>query len=355
MALIRFTTHRIHYTSDIAPFAQMEEPHYEEIVLDLHDISLLLNYERTSTEPRFRHTKLREVTTGEFLTVKFLSPHWAQVTRPKIGFVFYRAQPTKSLQDEPDLPSNMLPNTIPASLSHLSSKELETYYWQARNHDGCFTTIALFQHFIDLFPEFTRVRVRQVDKDKTLVYSTLASDRFIVEMNLHEPHTVSMSAVLPDNQTYITGEDSTMIHAVLGFSTPGATIDTILDLTSLQFGDVGRGTKGRGLFVLESVFQYAKRLEKFAKGSDFKNPKLSQRIRDTPNDDWLKVVAQRVKDRWENRNDVPWCGHCGAPPRDRDFKKCSKCKAAWYCDADHQSAAWTFHKHFCKEEVSDKN
>ena len=43
-----------------------EEPHFEEIVLELHDISLLLNYERASTEPRFRHTKLREVTTNEF-------------------------------------------------------------------------------------------------------------------------------------------------------------------------------------------------------------------------------------------------------------------------------------------------
>ena len=331
-----------------------EEPHFEEIVLELHDISLLLNYERASTEPRFRHTKLREVTTNDFSTVQFLTPHWAQVTRPKIGLVFDRAQQTESSQDEQDLPSNMLPNTIPANLSHLSSKELETYYWQARNHDGCFTTVTLFQHFMDLFPEFTRIRVRKVDKDKTLVYSTLASDRFIVEMDLYEPHTVSMSAVLPDNETYITGDDPTMSHAVLGFGPPGSTIDTILDLASLQFGDVGRGNKGRSLFVLESVFQYANRLEKFAKSSNFKKPKLSQRIQGTPNDDWLRAVAQRAKGRWEKRAAVPWCGHCGAPPpRDQDLKKCSKCKAAWYCDADHQSAAWTFHKHFCKE-VSDK-
>ncbi|KAF9475518.1 hypothetical protein BDN70DRAFT_248375 [Pholiota conissans] len=28
--------------------------------LDLHDIALLLNYERVSTEPRFRYTKLQE-------------------------------------------------------------------------------------------------------------------------------------------------------------------------------------------------------------------------------------------------------------------------------------------------------
>lgn len=332
----------------------MEEPHFEENVLDLHDISLLLNYERASTEPRFRHTKLREATTNKFSTIRFLSPEWARITRPKIGWVFDRVQQTldsSSQEDEPDLPSNMLPNIVSAELSHLSAKELELYYWQARNHDGCFTTVALFQHFIDLFPESTQIRIRNVDKDKTFVYNTLASNRLIVEMNLYEPYTVSLSTVLPDNQTYITGDDPTMIHAVLGFSLPNSsTIDTILDLASLQFGDVGRGNKGRSLFVLESFPQYANRLEKFAKSSNFKDSRLSQRIRGTPKDNWLRAVAQRTKERWEKRATVPWCGHCGAPPfRDRDLKKCSKCKAAWYCDADHQIAAWTFHKHFCKE------
>jgi len=328
----------------------MQEPsRYEETVLDLHDISLLLNYERTSTEPRFRHCRLREVTTTNFSTIQFLSPHWTQATRPKIGCVFDRTQPSGPLQDEPDLPTNMLPTPIPANISNIPSKELETYHWQVRNHDGCFVSVALFQHFIDLFQEFTRVRIRTLDKGKTRVYSTLASDRFIVEMDLHEPNTVSTSVVLPDNQTYVTGNDATMIHAVLGFGPPGSSIDTILDLASLQFGDVGRGDKGRSLFVLEPVFQYANRLEKFAKSSNFKDPKLSQRIRPTPHDDWLKVVAQRAKDRWDNRTAVPWCGHCGAPPRGQNLKKCSKCKAAWYCDAEHQRAAWLFHKHFCVE------
>ena len=348
----------LHMDSDSDIDSVGEEPHdLEEIELELHDISLLLNYERASTEPRFRHTKLREATTNKFSTIRFLSPQWTQVTRPKIGLVFDRAQQKKSSKDEPDLPSNMLPNIIRPNLSHLSVKELETYYWQVRNHDGCFTTVTLFQHFIDLFPESTQIRVRKVDNNKPIVYSMLASERLIVEMDLHEPHTVSMSVVLPDNVTYITGEDPTMIHAVLGFSPPGSaidTIDTILDLASLQFGDVGRGNKGRSLFVLESTSQYANRLEKYAKSSNFENPKLSLRIRGTPKDDWLRAVAQRAKERWEKRATVPWCGHCGAPPsRDQNLKKCSKCKAAWYCDADHQTAAWTFHKHFCKE-VSDE-
>ena len=180
-----------------------KEPHYEEVVLDLHDIFLLLNYERASIKRHLRHTKLREVTIGEFSIAKFLNPHWAQ-----------GAQPRESLQAEPDLPLNMLLNTIPTSLSHLSSNELETYHWQARNHNGCFTTVARYQHFINLFPEFSRVRVGKVDKDKTRVYSTFASDRFVVGMNLHEPHTVSMFVVPLDNwiirPTVSAGDDPTM-------------------------------------------------------------------------------------------------------------------------------------------------
>ncbi|KAF8972505.1 hypothetical protein BDZ97DRAFT_1692186 [Flammula alnicola] len=336
----------------------LPENKYEDKVLDLHDVALLLNYERGSTEPRFRYTKLREVaTTSDFKSIILPVPEWTEAAVPRIGFVFDRKQPsTQEERDEPDLPSNILPNPIPpdlrSNLAQLTPKELETYYWQARNHDGCFKAITLFQHFVDLFPEFTRVRVRTVEgKDKTRNYTTLADDRMIVEIRFFHPTSVSVSAVFPDNKTYITGSEPSSLHAVLGFAAPGSKLDTILDLASLQFGDVGRGSKGNSLFVLEPIFQYAARLDKFAQGNDLQEAKLSQRIRDstTPDNDWLKTVAQRAKDRWEKRATVPWCGHCGAPPKGQVLKTCAKCKSAWYCDPGHQLAAWPFHKHFCND------
>ncbi|KAF9475514.1 hypothetical protein BDN70DRAFT_935818 [Pholiota conissans] len=158
-----------------------------------------------------------------------------------------------------------------------------------------------------------------------------------------------MNMTLVDSSLYITGSDPVSLHAVLVFNL-GSSEGTILDLASLQFGNVGRGFEGKGLFSLEPVKQYKKRLEEFAQRNTFDNPKLSHRINShtTPNNEWLKKVAKRAKARWDNRDKVHWCGHCGAPPLGGDLISCPSCNNAWYCNEDHKSAAWPFHKHFCE-------
>lgn len=324
----------------------------EETILDLHDIALLLNYERGSTEPRFRHTKLREVADSatNFRTIRILTPDWDKAIVPKTGFVFDRAKKSiiKKLNDSPDLPTNMLPTPVPLQLQSLTPKQLETYYWQARNHDGCFRTVTLFQHFIDLFPPDARLRVRTVHNGSPMVYTTVADRRRIMEFDLFEPTSLSLSCVFPDNMTYISGSDQVMPHAVLGFGSGASYVDTILDLASLQFGDVGRGYKDQTLFVLELIDEYVARLNKFAKRNTFDNCKMSVRINDAPDSDWLLVVAKKTKERWDKRATEPWCGYCGAPAaKDQPLKRCTVCKEVYYCDADHQRSAWSFHKHFC--------
>jgi len=155
---------------------------------------------------------------------------------------------------------------------------------------------------------------------------------------------------MPDNQTYITGADPVMDHAVLAFPHANGVDEpeTILDLASLQFGDAGRGFKGKGIFVLEPSDQYIARLDNYAKRNDFKNAKLSVRINAAPDSDFLQEAAKRAKARWDQRDTENWCGHCGAPSRnDVPLKRCAKCRAAYFCDKDHQLASWPYHKHFC--------
>src|SRR5258707_1608822 len=119
-------------------------------VLDPHDVALLLNYERGTTEPRFRNTKLREVAAhgADFQTIVSGNiPQWVGATVPRTGFVFDTPTGlTREQKDEPDLPSNMLLQPVKPLLQHLTPKDLELYYWQARNHDACFKTIAIFQY-----------------------------------------------------------------------------------------------------------------------------------------------------------------------------------------------------------------
>ncbi|KZT31514.1 hypothetical protein SISSUDRAFT_1056460 [Sistotremastrum suecicum HHB10207 ss-3] len=323
------------------------------IILDLHDISLLLNYERGATEPRFRHAKLREVATAaDFKTFKTLNRSWTDARAPRTGLIFEKPSSDLSAEKmkEPDLPSNMLPQPIPSDLQTLTAKQLETLYWQARNHDGCFRSVTLFKHFIDLFPSSTRLRIRTMRDKIPCEYFSVASERIIMEFHLIEQSSLMLAAVFPDNKTYISGADTRIIHAVLGFAPEGGDfVETILDLASLQFGDVGRGFNGRGIFVLEDVDEYESRLDRFAQANTFEDAKRSKRITDAPDSEWLRQVALKVKARWDNRQSVAWCAHCGAPPaRGQGLKRCTQCKQAHYCDAEHQFAAWPFHKHFCK-------
>jgi hypothetical protein len=113
-----------------------------ESPLDLHQIATLLNYELTSTDPRLRHTKLREChfsPTGQ-LALDSVPTAFSQLTRggevPTRGFVF---KPAKEPKKTRDLPENMLTDRPRhPSVANLSEDELEAIYWEVRGHDGCY-------------------------------------------------------------------------------------------------------------------------------------------------------------------------------------------------------------------------
>ncbi|KAJ7474250.1 hypothetical protein FB451DRAFT_1088931 [Mycena latifolia] len=317
--------------------------------LDLYSIALLLNYERASTEPRFRHAKLCDIATASsgFATGTQdigVALNWTSRTGLKDGFIFERPHSiSDDARDELDLPSNMLVSPAPPKLASLTPKEIETVFWQARGHDGCFKSVALLQHFFDIYPPDVPLRVRTAAGAD---YLTSGSTRVILELELFRPKMMTLAHVL-NTGTYITGGEDTMLHAVVGFGDPESkdgNVDTVLDLASMQFGDAGRGLGGRSTFALESLDAFYDRIEAIALGADTENAKLSTRIGPCPDDPWLKQVAQRAKARWDEREKKAWCGHCGAPAKQ---KRCTLCHAEYYCDAVHQTAAWPFHKRFC--------
>ena len=330
-------------------------------VLDLHDIALLLNYERGVTEPRFRHSKLRELARpGETPKTVVLAKVWEDDTRPRTTFIFDRSPDHASkidLTSPPDLPHNMIPTDITAEnrLTSLTTKELETIFWQARAHDGCYNSVTLFQHFFDLYLPSTLVRIRHGPSDtKGKVpgdaYITTLNKRVILEMTLVKPRHTIMASVCPENNTYISGQSKILLHAVVGFAPPDVEdMTSVIDLSSMQFGDIGRGPggKGQGLFALDTMDEFYDRMEKVAHGKVDDETKLSQRIGPCNDDPWLKKVAEKVKERWEERASKKWCGHCGAPLP--DTKACSGCHNVWYCNQEHQKLAWSFHKHYCKK------
>ncbi|KAL8286497.1 hypothetical protein RQP46_004514 [Phenoliferia psychrophenolica] len=234
--------------------------------LDLHSIAVLFTYEVATTEPRFRHTKLAEVTVDKpFKTIRLLPHAW----------------------------------------DNLSA------------HNGCYRSISALQLFFDLFEPSQLLQIRAAtSRQKTLTVPI--SDRLILEFVLSGLKQRSVSLVVDGTvctQGVKDGKLDSIPHAVWGFGAAGSdTVTHILDLASMQFGDAGRGEGGE-LFRLNTVDVFYDGLEKISRSWKFKEASL--RIESSPKDPWLKEVAKRVKSRWEKRASEPWCDYCGKgqPPR----------------------------------------
>ncbi|PPQ68781.1 hypothetical protein CVT24_007724 [Panaeolus cyanescens] len=346
---------------------------YPDRVIDLHELGVLINYERASTDHRFRHIKLREVATiSDFTTIKCSAIEWTTSPNHRLGLVYDKrpAQPAGDNENpEPDLITNMVNDPIPPLLRHLTTRDLETFYWRTRHHDASQVTAVILQHFFDLFPPYTRVRIRTmapvipstrqlqpvsprdapINPPKHIYYSTLVSDRKVIEFQITNPKQRTVIAVLPGSKPFITGGYGPIKHTILGFGPPASPIETVYDLTSMQFGEEGKGNKRKGLFVLEPIQDYVGiRLPKMVESHTMSEAKLLDRVEFDVNDIHLIDVARRVKTRWQRRKEIPFCAYCGAPPEHgKDMAKCSACKLDHYCNEEHQRNAWPFHKLFC--------
>lgn len=110
--------------------------------LDLHSIATLLNYELASTDPRFRHAKLREChfSLNGQLALDSIPRAISHLTRkgeaPTRGYVFEQVEEPADLRD---VPSNMFSGALQhASVDNLTEDEVEDIYWEVRGHDGCY-------------------------------------------------------------------------------------------------------------------------------------------------------------------------------------------------------------------------
>lgn len=345
-------------------------------VLDLHDLALLLNYERYAREPRFRRSMLVDVVRGneDFVLYPetFRLSNWVDcgTKAERTGFMF-KIEDLPFDEDQPDLPtpSDMLPiNLVVPRIRTLGPRELETIFYQSRAHDSCFGTIDLLQFLFEQYDEPQPIRVRT---DSGTEFITDIECHRTATFTLHNLKGVTVSIVLRGNPTYqsessglkrtvlnysryTTGDAESMKHCAMVFFAsqdgllcrgPVPQGGVVLDLASMQFGEAGRGLRGRSLFVLEPMENYKARMLTVAGTAD--GPVIAGRLPEDAKTMWLKDVARRAKQRYDRREKEHWCGHCGAPAR----RFACMCQETWYCDATHQKAAWPFHKHYCSAKT----
>ncbi len=159
-----------------------------------------------------------------------------------------------------------------------------------------------------------------------------------------------MSVVPSGPLTTITGNQEGEPHAVLGFGASGSKfVSTFVDMTSRQYGDVGKGLYGES-YYFGPPDQYFTKLEKDI-CVELENRGTASYMNPSPDlaeEERLKACAERVWKRWQNREKEGWCAHCGKGGK---LLRCSGCKKSpvWYCCKEHQVGGWKLHKYTCEK------
>ncbi|KAH6614033.1 hypothetical protein C7974DRAFT_404345 [Boeremia exigua] len=329
--------------------------------MDLIDIATLLNYERVTREPHSRHTKLVHVLLPDDPMLEKLQKNTpSKLLKDNIPNerTWIILRDSKGDDEQPDLPSTMINKAMPP-LRPLSSQDLETVYYRIKHQDACYSSVCLLQCFFGLFPPDTPLRIRHEPMDgmgtftydTTISHRTGISDTFVLPKFSTAVSIENRSPQTNDN-FWLSGYQHTLNHAHMGFSPPGSEWTmSLLDLSSMQFGDVGRGPgrKGRMPFVCEHAFGWEHRWRDFAHSHQPGSRAFIETLLGPayPEDArHLQEAAQRAKDRWEKRATEKWCACCGAP---KPKFKCGGCGEVWFCDRQHQKNVWPLHKGYCNK------
>ena len=96
-------------------------------------------------------------------------------------------------------------------------------------------------------------------------------------MNYERGSTKPRFRHIPENMTSVTGGQSKMNRVVSGSArSMDGNVDTILDLVLRQFGGVGKGLGGKGLFAVNKVDRFYDRVAKIPRGVDTENARTSR-------------------------------------------------------------------------------
>jgi hypothetical protein len=333
--------------------------------LDLADIAVLLLYEWATLDPRFRHTKLVEIAYPGQKVQSYPGVPSGDDTISNRTWIILKKK--EGSQNDRCLSADM----VDKDTNHaLSNKQLDTIFYRTRTSSFCYPAVALLQHFFDQFSPDTKlcVRLGPVNKQPGKSYVTSISHRTILHTNLIHLTTQIYVAIVGTAPICAGNISDDMTHWVMLFRSAEndkVKHTSVLDLSSMQFGEIGRGpgVKGKMPFALDSRDEFNARHARLAMVSEvvgvskrlgFSNwpddAEAEERkygLAALPQSALLVDIARRVKERWENRDKEKWCGYCGAPgPKSR----CSGCREVWFCGKEHQTMAWSFHKGYCRKD-----
>ncbi|TVY58054.1 hypothetical protein LSUE1_G009562 [Lachnellula suecica] len=321
--------------------------------IPLRTLTVLLNYERLVSDPRFKDQELVVSSIADPSVISRGIDQNPGLFANELSTIKHRYINQFAVSD--DHPSS---DPLPTIFSihpdaerptkALSFADRELIYHLTHGHDGCFVAIGLYQLFLELCPPEQELSL-QITNETPIIVNP--QEREITEFSVQGPVLQSISIIPSGPLTLMGGFEDNSVHAVLSFPVRGGD-DFVVDMTRMQYGTAGRGTYGENYFF-GLWDDYNKSMAKICSGIN--NIRNSLQMNMTPEFDRARAqaCAQRVWERWQKREEEGWCEHCGKPGV--DSKLCGGCKEAKvrYCCREHQVAGWKLHKYTCEKKKSE--
>ncbi|XMA09495.1 hypothetical protein WAI453_002286 [Rhynchosporium graminicola] len=364
--------------------------------IPLRAITLLINYERMISDPRYKGLKLGGTSRGDpqmITGVMKIAPRiWdnepESVKRRTVHIFAPELENPKSdtvdTADTTDTTDSKTPpaacdihSSASAGVIALSPAERDLIFHETRAHDGCYNATGMYQDFFALCPPGQEISI-QVGNETPV--SIDVSRRVILEYTLHEPKHNILSLIehpstctSPESYTWTSsGASPSENHCVMAFfpsqhlvpssgyfkpsSKPSKKLENamIIDMTRLQYGDAGFGTYGENYF-LGSYGDYSESMKGICGELKLKSivGRTAGRLNDPDNQARVKTCARRAWERWMEREKEGWCEYCGRGGK--ELMMCGACKGrkVWYCCEEHAKKGWKLHKLTC-ESVGEK-
>ncbi|KUJ08777.1 uncharacterized protein LY89DRAFT_724788 [Mollisia scopiformis] len=298
--------------------------------IPLRALTTLLNYERCISDPKFRGAKLLNSTFADPKLIDTRDPdRYVKLPGSKLAsvkqvhFHVFRRE-SDGVSGTPSTNDIICPDALP-EVHGLNFTKRELIYHESHEGDGCYEAVSLFQYFFEICPADQKLLI-QIKTSSVLV------DPFLREIAEHKMRGPKLQVIVSGmEEERISGHDNDRPHAVVVFPAPGG-VGFVVDMTSMQFGEAGRGLFGEPYFMGTAEEFYIAMLEVYR----------------TPR---LQACAKRVWNRWENRENEGWCEYCGVGASEKVLQRCGGCKKrkVRYCRKEHQTADWKLHKYTCEK------
>jgi MYND finger len=337
--------------------------------LDLHNLAAILLHEWSLMEPRFLHSRLQEITAG----TRPQNALRSDIHLPHLGDV---ASSGSSQSKKAYFVMDELPGTPPvtafsfkhadfASAKSYSEQDIETMFWQIKNHNRGYALTHAMQTVLDSLPNTVHLMLRTSQGHSLLVepkqfaieeFKVLPNEKVYICQATPQPVLGPTKFALHE---YTTGATGPIPWVYLAFAEaelrpefrntdPRVNGRIVLDLAApLLAGMRGLGNE---TFALERMGDYHDRVIPKG-GSERERPVTSGRIDARLADVGLmselsKRVLGRVQAILESGETS--CGYCGkASPK----SSCGRCKQARFCDKRCQTLGWKYHKKWCSPEA----